>query len=57
MMQKSCQRPQPPIGSADMLYDADTISKFADCGISILDSPDVIPQALSTLVMMTVQRS
>ena len=39
--------PNPPIGSADMLYDAETISKFADCGISILDSPtDVIPQAL-----------
>ena len=39
--------PNPPIGSAAMLYDAETISKFADCGISILDSPtDVIPQAL-----------
>jgi len=37
----------PPIGSAAMLYEPDTLSKFADCGIIMLDSPtDVIPQAL-----------
>ena len=39
--------PNPPIGSAAMLYEPDTLSKFADCGIIMLDSPtDVIPQAL-----------
>jgi len=39
--------PDAPIGSGDMLYDPEVLSKFADCGVSILDSPtDVIPQAL-----------
>ena len=41
--------PDAPIGSGDMLFDPEVVSKFADCGISVLDSPtDVVPTALST---------
>lgn len=36
----------PPLDSADMIFDPAVASKFADCGISFLDSPtDVIPMA------------
>ena len=42
--------PDAPIGSGAMLFDPEVISKFADCGISFLDSPtDVIPTALAYL--------
>jgi putrescine transport system substrate-binding protein len=42
--------PDAPIGSGAMLFDPEVISKFADCGISVLDSPtDVIPTALAYL--------
>mgnify|MGYP001168998664 FL=1 len=40
----------PPIGSGDMLFDPEVVSKFSDCGISVLDSPtDVVPTALMYL--------
>ena len=42
--------PDAPIGSGDMLFDPEVVSKFADCGISVLDSPtDVVPTALMYL--------
>jgi putrescine transport system substrate-binding protein len=39
-----------PLDSAAMIFDPDVVSKFADCGVTLLDSPtDVIPMALSYL--------
>jgi putrescine transport system substrate-binding protein len=42
--------PDAPLGSAAMLFDPEVVSKFADCGVSILDEPtDVIPMVLQYL--------
>ena len=42
--------PDAPVDSLAMVFDPDVVSKFADCGVTILDSPlDVIPMALSYL--------
>jgi putrescine transport system substrate-binding protein len=42
--------PDAPVGSGDMIFKAEIISRFADCGVSFLDSPtDVIPMALAYL--------
>gem|GEM_PF-5287 len=39
--------PDAPVDSGAMIFDPEVVSKFADCGVSILDSPtDVIPMAL-----------
>jgi putrescine transport system substrate-binding protein len=39
--------PDAPVDSGDMIFDPEIASRFADCGISFLDSPtDVIPLAL-----------
>ena len=40
--------PDAPVNSGDMMFNPEVVSKFADCGVSMLDEPtDVIP-----LVMM-----
>ena len=37
----------PPVNSAALVFDPKVVSHFADCGVSLLDSPtDVIPLAL-----------
>jgi putrescine transport system substrate-binding protein len=42
--------PDAPIGSGDMVFKPEILSKFADCGVSFLDSPDdVLPMALAYL--------
>ncbi len=42
--------PDAPLGSGAMLFDPEVVSKFADCGVSILDEPtDVIPMVLQYL--------
>lgn len=42
--------PDGPYGSLDMIFKPELISKIADCGVTILDSPvDVIPMALAYL--------
>ncbi|RED44646.1 polyamine ABC transporter substrate-binding protein [Aestuariispira insulae] len=42
--------PNAPLDSAEILFNPDMVSKLADCGVTILDSPvDVIPMALSYL--------
>ena len=42
--------PDAPLDSADMLFNPEVVKKFADCGVSFLDSPaDVIPMALAYL--------
>jgi len=42
--------PDAPIGSGDMVFKPENLSKLADCGVTFLDSPtDVIPMALSYL--------
>jgi len=39
--------PDAPVDSAAMLFDPAVVSRFADCGVSLLDEPtDVIPMAL-----------
>ena len=39
--------PDAPLDSARFFFDPEIISKFADCGVTILDSPiDVIPMAM-----------
>jgi len=39
--------PDAPLDSGDMLFNPEVVSKFKDCGVSLLDSPtDVVPQAL-----------
>jgi putrescine transport system substrate-binding protein len=40
--------PDAPTDSLAMVFDPNVVSKFADCGVSLLDSPeDVIPLALA----------
>ena len=42
--------PDAPVGSARMMFDPAVVSRFADCGISILEAPtEVIPLALMYL--------
>jgi putrescine transport system substrate-binding protein len=42
--------PEHPMDSADVLFDPAVVSKLADCGVTLLDSPtDVIPMVLSYL--------
>ncbi|QLG93800.1 polyamine ABC transporter substrate-binding protein [Pseudomonas yamanorum] len=42
--------PDAPIGSLAMIFDPKIISRFADCGITFMDSPtDMIPLALTYL--------
>ena len=42
--------PDAPVDSLAMLFDPEVVSKFADCGVSFLDSPeDVIQLALAYL--------
>lgn len=39
--------PDAPLDSGAMLFDPEIVSKFADCGVSLLDEPtDVIPMVL-----------
>ena len=39
-----------PMDSADVIFEPDVVSKLADCGVSLLDSPlDVIPMILAYL--------
>ncbi len=39
--------PEAPVHSADMLFDPQVISRFADCGVSFLDAPtDMLPVAM-----------
>ena len=39
--------PDAPLDSAAMLFDPEIVSRFADCGVTLLDGPiDVIPMAL-----------
>lgn len=39
--------PDAPVNSAAMLFDPDIVSRFADCGVSLLDAPGaVIPMAM-----------
>jgi putrescine transport system substrate-binding protein len=40
--------PDAPVDSLRMVFDPEVVSKFQDCGVSLLDSPeDVIPLALA----------
>jgi putrescine transport system substrate-binding protein len=40
--------PDAPLDSLRMIFDPEVVSKFADCGVSFLDSPeDVFPLALA----------
>ncbi len=40
--------PEAPLDSLKMIFDPEVVSKFQDCGVSFLDSPeDVIPLALA----------
>lgn len=42
--------PQAPVDSLDMLFEPQVVARFADCGVSFLDSPDdVIQLALQYL--------
>lgn len=42
--------PDAPIGSLAMIFDPKIVSRFADCGVTLLDSPtDIIPLALTYL--------
>jgi len=42
--------PDAPIDSSAMIFDPAVVSRFADCGVSIIDSPtDVLPIALAYL--------
>lgn len=42
--------PDAPIDSLDMFFDPEIVSKFADCGVTIFESPtEVIPVALNYL--------
>jgi putrescine transport system substrate-binding protein len=42
--------PDAPVDSWDMIFNPDVVSKFADCGVQVLDSPDdMIPAALHYL--------
>jgi putrescine transport system substrate-binding protein len=40
--------PDAPVNSWDMIFNPEVVSKFADCGIHVLDAPDeLIPAALN----------
>ena len=42
--------PDAPVESGDLLFKAEVVAKFADCGVSLLDSPiSVIPVVLAYL--------
>lgn len=42
--------PEAPIGSMDMIFNAEHMEKLSKCGVSFLDSPgDIIPMALAHL--------
>ena len=42
--------PDAPVGSWDMLFDVDVVSKFEDCGVFVLDAPtDMLPIAMNYL--------
>jgi putrescine transport system substrate-binding protein len=42
--------PDAPVDSWAMIFDPEVVSKFADCGVQLLDSPDdIIPAALNYL--------
>lgn len=42
--------PDAPIGSMDMIFSPEHMSKLAECGVAFLDSPtDVVPMALAHL--------
>ncbi|MBI3905379.1 MAG: polyamine ABC transporter substrate-binding protein [Pseudomonas fluorescens] len=42
--------PDAPIGSLAMIFDPKIVSRFADCGVTLLDAPtEVIPMALKYL--------
>ncbi|MCW5751698.1 MAG: polyamine ABC transporter substrate-binding protein [Alphaproteobacteria bacterium] len=42
--------PRPPANSLAMIFDPDVVSKFADCGVNLLDAPDeMIPATLRWL--------
>ena len=42
--------PDAPLGSSAMLFDPEVVSRFADCGVSLVDEPtDVIPAVLQFL--------
>lgn len=42
--------PDAPIGSLAMIFDPQIVSRFADCGVTLLDAPtEVIPLALTYL--------
>lgn len=42
--------PDAPIGSMDLIFDPEHLSKVAKCGVSFLDSPgDMVPMALAYL--------
>ncbi|MNF83428.1 Putrescine-binding periplasmic protein precursor [compost metagenome] len=42
--------PDAPIGSLAMIFDPKVVSRFADCGVTLIDSPtDVLPLALAYL--------
>lgn len=42
--------PDAPVNSWAMLFDKDVVSKFADCGVTLLDSPtEIYPNALAYL--------
>lgn len=39
--------PDAPVGSAAMIFDPQVVSRFADCGVSLMDDPtSVIPMAM-----------
>ena len=40
--------PQAPVDSLDMLFKPEVVAKFADCGVSFLDSPDDVVQLALT---------
>ena len=42
--------PDAPVGSWDMIFDPEVVSKFQDCGIHLLDAPsDMLPIAMNYL--------
>jgi len=42
--------PDAPVGSWDMIFNPDVVSKFADCGVTLLDAPsEIIEIALNYL--------
>jgi len=46
----AARMPDAPVDSWDMIFDPEIVSKFADCGIHLLDTPEeMIPAALNYL--------